>query len=183
MWHTGFFFFFLKIYLYIFGCAGSSLLGRLSLVAVIRGHSLLPSAGFSLPLLLLWSTGFSGSSTWAQKLWHTGSVVPRRVGFPGPEIKPVSPALAGRFLTTGPPGKPHAEPLVAACRIFSCGIQTLCCNMWDLVPRPGMELGPLALGVWSPSHRTTREVPEIKHVDQSVSARHLLCGDTSMPDC
>ena len=24
---------------------------------------------------------------------------------PGPGIKPVSPALAGRFLTTGPPGK------------------------------------------------------------------------------
>ena len=24
---------------------------------------------------------------------------------PGPEIKPVSPALQGRFLTTGPPGK------------------------------------------------------------------------------
>ena len=24
---------------------------------------------------------------------------------PGPELKPVSPALAGRFLTTGPPGK------------------------------------------------------------------------------
>ena len=26
---------------------------------------------------------------------------------PGPEIKPVSPALAGGFLTTAPPGKPH----------------------------------------------------------------------------
>ena len=24
---------------------------------------------------------------------------------PGPEVKPMSPALAGRFLTTGPPGK------------------------------------------------------------------------------
>ena len=32
-----------------------------------------------------------------------------------------------------------------ACRIFSCG-------MWDLVPRPGIEPGPSALGVWSPSH-------------------------------
>ena len=36
--------------------------------------------------------------------------------------------------------------------VFSCG-------MWDLVPRPGIELRPPALGVWSLSHRTTREVP------------------------
>ena len=111
----------------------------------------------------------------------TGSVALRPVGFPRPEIKPVSPALVGGFLTTGPPRKLYAEPL-HACRIFSCGIQTFPCNMWDLVPRPGMELGLLALGIWSPSHRTTREVPEIKHLDQSVSDRHLLCGDASMPD-
>ena len=26
---------------------------------------------------------------------------------PGPELEPVSPALAGRFLTTAPPGKPY----------------------------------------------------------------------------
>ena len=29
----------------------------------------------------------------------------------GPGIEPVSPALAGRFLTTGPPGKPSALTL------------------------------------------------------------------------
>ena len=28
---------------------------------------------------------------------------------PGPGIEPVSPALQGRFLTMGPPGKPHLE--------------------------------------------------------------------------
>ena len=28
---------------------------------------------------------------------------------PGPGLQPVSPALAGGFLTTVPPGKPHAE--------------------------------------------------------------------------
>ena len=27
---------------------------------------------------------------------------------PRPGLEPVSPALAGRFLTTGPPGKPYA---------------------------------------------------------------------------
>ena len=31
--------------------------------------------------------------------------------------------------------------------------------MWDLVPWPGIEPGPPALGVWSLSHWTTREVP------------------------
>jgi len=32
---------------------------------------------------------------------------------PGPGIKPVSPALAGRFFTTEPPGKhPHPTPLI-----------------------------------------------------------------------
>lgn len=43
---------------------------------------------------------------------HTGSVVgaglvaPWYVGLPGPGIEPASPALAGEFLITGPPGKP-----------------------------------------------------------------------------
>ena len=42
---------------------------------------------------------------------------------------------------------------VAAFRIFSCA-------MWDLVPWPGIKAGPPALGAWSLSHWTTREVPE-----------------------
>ena len=33
-------------------------------------------------------------------------------------------------------------------------------NMWDLVHQPGIESGPPALGAWSLSHWTTREVPE-----------------------
>ena len=33
-------------------------------------------------------------------------------------------------------------------------------SMWDLVPSPGIELGPPALGAWSLSHWITREVPE-----------------------
>ena len=40
----------------------------------------------------------------------------------------------------------HAAFLVAACT-------------WDLVPQPGIEPRPLALGVRSLTHRTTREVP------------------------
>ena len=34
----------------------------------------------------------------------------------------------------------------------------LSCSMWDLVPWPGIETGPLALGEQGLSHRTTREV-------------------------
>ena len=33
------------------------------------------------------------------------------------------------------------------------------CVVWDLVPWPGMEPKPTALGAWSLSHWTTREVP------------------------
>ena len=32
--------------------------------------------------------------------------------------------------------------------------------MWDLVPPPGIEPRPAALGTWSLSHWATREVPE-----------------------
>ena len=54
-----------------------------------------------------------------------------------------------------------------ASRVFSCsrwnlfsyGIQTLSCGIWDLTPWPGIEFGPPALGAQSISHWTTREVP------------------------
>ena len=49
--------------------------------------------------------------------------------------------------------------LVAACRIFSSGMQTLSCSMWDLAPWPGTEPRTPTRGVWSLSHWTTREVP------------------------
>ena len=42
--------------------------------------------------------------------------------------------------------------LIVACGVFSCG----------LVPWPGMEPVPPALGTWSLSHWTTREVPVCK---------------------
>ena len=76
----------------------------LSLVAVSRGYSSLRCAGFSLPLLLfLWSTGSRAPGL--QQLWCMGLVAPRHVGFSRTRIEPVSPALAGGFLTTVPPGK------------------------------------------------------------------------------
>ena len=49
--------------------------------------------------------------------------------------------------------------LVVAFGIFSCSMRTLSCGMWDLVPKPGIEPGPPALGARSLRHWTTREVP------------------------
>ena len=46
---------------------------------------------------------------------------------------------------------------VAGFGIFSSGTRTLSCSMWDLVPRPGIKLGPPALGVQSLSEY--RDVP------------------------
>ena len=46
----------------------------------------------------------------------------------------------------------------AACGNFSCHRQTLICGMQDLVPWPGIKPRPPALGVWSLSHWTTKEV-------------------------
>jgi len=58
--------------------------------------------------------------------------------------------------------------LVGVCRIFfSCGMQTLSCSTWDLVPWPQMG----ALGAWSLSHWTTREVP---HWHPFLEVLHLV---------
>ena len=109
-------FFFKKAFFVVlyFGCPGSSLPCGFSLVVASRGS---PSwcAGLSLRrLLLLWSTG-SGvqtSTAVACGLQGTGSgavgqglscsAVARGI-FPD-QKEPGSPALAGGFLTTGPPG-------------------------------------------------------------------------------
>ena len=48
---------------------------------------------------------------------------------------------------------------VAACGIFNCSMQTLSSGMRDLVPQVGIKLWLPALGVWTPSHWTIREVP------------------------
>ena len=42
-------------------------------------------------------------------MWLTGLVAPRHVDLPGPGFEPVCSALAGRFSTTAPPGKPHGS--------------------------------------------------------------------------
>ena len=81
------------------------------------GHSLLWCVGFSLRWLLLLRstgsrhTGFSncGSRALERRLSSCGAWALLLRGMwdlPRPGLEPVSPALAGRFLTTVPPGKP-----------------------------------------------------------------------------
>ena len=109
--YSFFFFFFINLFIYfIFGCVGSSLL----------------HAGF----LWLWCAGFccgaQAVGTWASvvvacglsscglralehRLSSCGAQAQLLHGMwdlPGPGLQPVSPALAGGFLTTMPPGKP-----------------------------------------------------------------------------
>ena len=104
-----------------------------SLVAVSRGYSSFWRTGFSLRWLLwLQSTGsrcagfsscglralecrLSSCGTRAQLLrsmWDP----------PGPGLKPMSPALAGGFLTTVPPGKPEIGYIyfIVTKSIFTC---------------------------------------------------------------
>ena len=89
----------------------------ISLVAASGGYSLLQCTGISLLwLLLLRSTGsrgvgFSscGSRALERRLSSCGSQAQLLRGMwdlPGPGLEPVSPAVAGGFLTTEPPGKP-----------------------------------------------------------------------------
>ena len=52
---------------------------------------------------------------------------------------------------------------IVACKTFHlhCSMQTLSWGIWDLISRLGFELGLPALGAWSLSHWTTREVPPV----------------------
>ena len=97
----------------------------LSLLAGSGGSSSLRCAGFSPRwLLLLWSAGsrhegFSSCSMQAQELWRTGLVALCMWSLPRPGTEPVSPALAGRFLSTVPPRKSFtAILLIAVCTIL-----------------------------------------------------------------
>ena len=116
--------FFKFIYLFIFGCVGTSLLhaGFLQLPragATLRGSVWASHcSGFSCcgaRALGMWASvvvarGLSSCGSWAleHRLSSCGALAQLLRGMwdlPGPGIEPVSPALAGGFLTTAPPGK------------------------------------------------------------------------------
>ena len=50
---------------------------------------------------------------------------------------------------------------VVACWIFGCGLGTLPCGVWDLVPWSGIQPRPPASGEQRLSHWTSREVPRL----------------------
>ena len=101
------------------GCTTSSLLHTgLCYLRRAGANLYLPRAGFSLHWLLLWSTGFRCPVA-------SGMLVP------GPGIKPMSPALAGRFLTTGPQGSPYFKYIPEGSKgIFS---KIVCSPCWTSV--------------------------------------------------
>ena len=115
---ANFFFFLINLFIYLFlAVLGLCCCAWLSLVAASRGYSSLWCAGFSSWwLLLLRSTGSRhaglsscGSRALECRLSSCGARAQllRSMGdLPGPGLELVSPALAGGFLTTAPPGKP-----------------------------------------------------------------------------
>ena len=91
----------------MFGCAGSSLLGGLSLVEHVEAT--LPLSGCS-----AWASHCGGLLAVEHGLQSTVSLVVAHAlscsvacgNLPGSGTEPVSPALAGGFFTTEPEGKP-----------------------------------------------------------------------------
>ena len=89
-----------------------------------QGYSLLRCMGFSLPWLLLLRSMGSRHAAFSSGGWRA---LERRLSscgaraqllrgmwdFPRPGLEPISPALAGRFLTTAPPGKSTVCILIA----------------------------------------------------------------------
>ena len=62
------------------------------------------------------------SSTGAVVVVHGLSLLWGMWDLPRPEVKPMSPALAGRFFSTEPPGKPIINFVVV---VFSCTMQLM----------------------------------------------------------
>ena len=109
---------------FVLSCTGSSLLLQLFSSCGEQGLLFqLWCSGVSLQwLLLLWSTGSRAHGL--QQLWHKGLVVPRLShilgmwDLPKPGMEPVSPALAGQFFTTEPPGKPPHAVFISQPSVF-----------------------------------------------------------------
>ena len=91
-------------FMYLLAALGLCWCTRVSLVAASRGCSSQWCAGPSFRWLLLWSTS---CRVWLQQLQHSALGPLLCMWFlPGPGIEPLTPALAGGFLTSGLPGRP-----------------------------------------------------------------------------
>ena len=103
--------FYSYLYIYFWLCWVFVAVCGLSLVAARGGYSVMMHWFLILWwLLLLRSTGFSSYGSWALELglssWGAqASLLWGMWYLPWPGIEPMTPALAGRLLTTGTPGK------------------------------------------------------------------------------
>ena len=121
-----YYFIYLFMYLFIFGCIGSSLprAGFLQLRragATLRcsvqafhcgGFSCCRARALGMQASVVVACGLSscGSQALERRLNSCGAraLLPHSMwDLPGPGLEPTSPALAGGFLTTAPPGKSH----------------------------------------------------------------------------
>ena len=105
----------LKNHLSTSGCAGPLLLRTALSSCGHRGCSPLRRVRLTAWLL---SLRCLGSRPQAQQLWLTGVVILWHVGS-SRTVKPMSPALVGRLLTTGSPGSPLLLTLDVVCSYFS----------------------------------------------------------------
>ena len=112
------FFFFKGTFIYLFiGCVGSSLLRRAGAtvccsvwVSHCSGFSCFGAQALGTRVSVAVTRRLSSCGSWAleHRLSSCGAWVYLLCGMwdlPGPGIEPMSPALAGRFLNTVPPGK------------------------------------------------------------------------------
>ena len=100
------------IYLFIFGCVGSSFCARafsscgkwgLLFIAVRGPLTVVASLVAEHRLQTCRLSNYGSRAQLLRGMWD----------LPRPELEPVSPALAGRFSTTAPPGKPWSKLFLA----------------------------------------------------------------------
>ena len=144
-------------------CAGSSLVVVCSLLITVASHSRAEHR--------LWDTQVSVvGGMWAQWLQHMGLIASQHVGSSPTKDWTHLSCIGRQILYHWATKENHlsfffkkniylfylAMPgsliFTVTCRIFSC-------SMHNLVPWPGIKLGPPAFGAWSLSHWTTGEVP------------------------
>ena len=68
--------------------------------------------------------------------------------------------------------KSKGKLLFKKCLFIYFSAPGLSCSIWDLVPRPGIESRPPALGAWNLSHWTTREVPKTLHSTENYRGKN-----------
>ena len=98
----------------------------LSLVAASRGYSLIVMSGLLMAMDSPAAHRLSGMRASVVAAHGLSCSSACSILVPGPGTKPVSPALAGRFLTTGLPGKSHTAFLVCVSPVSNDAEHLLC---------------------------------------------------------